>query len=306
MLLIDNPSSAGHATPDGHPERAERYAAIRAALDPMDLTRENAPLAKEADLRLCHPQHHIDAVRQAVPVSGAVAFDADTFASPGSWDAALRGVGGVMRAVDAVVAGDAETAFVLTRPPGHHCETARPMGFCLFGSAAIGARHALDRHGLGRVAVVDFDVHHGNGTQDLLWSEPRALFVSSHQMPLYPGTGAPDERGGSDNVLNCPLAPGSGGAEMRHLYETTIFPRLRAFEPDLLIVSAGFDAHVADPLANLAWTTDDFAWISHAIVELAREICGGRVVSTLEGGYDLTALAASVAAHVRALNGGEP
>ena len=208
MLLIDNPLSETHETPPGHPERVARYQAIKAAIAGMGLSTEVAEPCDEADILLCHPQSYVDRIRDAIPDAGSVALDADTHVSPGSFEAALCGVGGMIRAVDAVLAGESSSAFVLSRPPGHHAETATQMGFCLFGNVAIGARHALERHGLSRVAVVDFDVHHGNGTQDLLWNEPRALFVSSHQMPLWPGSGAPGERGGSDNVLNVPLWAG--------------------------------------------------------------------------------------------------
>jgi acetoin utilization deacetylase AcuC-like enzyme len=199
-----------------------------------------------------------------------------------------------------VIAGEARNAFVAMRPPGHHAERDVAMGFCLFGSVAIGALRALDHHGLSRVAVLDFDVHHGNGTQDILWDDARALFVSSHQMPLYPGSGAATERGAHDNVLNLPLAEGSGGAAMRAAWGPAL-ERVEAFGPELILVSAGFDAHRADPLAGLAWMEDDFSWITGAICDAADRVCGGRVVSSLEGGYDLAALGASVAAHVRVL-----
>ena len=303
-LLVENPAGLDHLTPPGHPERVERLEEINEALSAPEfdsLTRIAAPMAAEASLLLGHPQLYIDAVRRQIPESGRQALDPDTWASPGSWDAALKGVGGCLAAVDAVLEGRARNAFVATRPPGHHAEKVRAMGFCLFSNVAIAARHALEVHGLSRVAVVDFDVHHGNGTQDVLWDEPRALFISSHQMPLYPGSGAASERGGSDNVLNLPLAPATGGSVMRAAYEGRVFPRLRAWQPELILVSAGFDAHVDDPLANLMWTEEDFAWITRGLCDLADEMCGGRVVSTLEGGYDLAALAASVAVHVTEL-----
>lgn len=303
-LLVENPAGLFHETPAGHPERVARLQAITAALAAPafgPLPRIEAPEGTGSDLALCHPDAYVEAIRRAVPAAGTAALDPDTHVSAGSWTAAMKGVGGICAAVDAVLEGRAANAFVATRPPGHHAETARAMGFCLFGNVSIAAKHALDRHGLARVAVVDFDVHHGNGTQDLLWDEPRALFISSHQMPLYPGTGAPSERGGSDNVVNLPLGPGTGGAEMRALYEARVFPRLRALEPQLILISAGFDAHRADPLANLNWETEDFAWVTRGLCEVAAETCAGRVVSTLEGGYDLDALAASVAAHVGAL-----
>jgi acetoin utilization deacetylase AcuC-like enzyme len=303
-LLIENPHGLGHVTPPGHPEQVARLEAVTAALAAPSfagLLRERAEPATRDDLVLAHPGTYVDAIEAAIPERGWHAFDPDTHASPGTWQAAVRGVGGCIAGVDAVLDGRAGNAFVATRPPGHHAEKRRPMGFCLFGNVAIAARHALERRGLSRVAVVDFDVHHGNGTQDILWDEPRALFVSSHQMPLYPGTGAASERGASDNVLNVPLAPGTGGAEMRAAYTSRVFPALRDFAPELILVSAGFDAHRADPLANLDWTEADFAWLTREICGLADELCAGRVVSTLEGGYDLPALAASVAAHVTEL-----
>ena len=213
----------------------------------------------------------------------------------------MRGLGGCLTAVDAVLAGESKTAFVAMRPPGHHAETATAMGFCLFGNAAIAAKRALDHHGLSRVAVLDFDVHHGNGTQDLLWNETRTLFCSSHQMPLYPGTGAAHETGVDNNVVNAPLAPMTGGPEMRKAWGDIILPAVDDFAPELVIISAGFDAHAADPLANLYWHEEDFAWLTGAICEVAEAHAGGRVVSTLEGGYDLDALATSAAAHVRVL-----
>jgi acetoin utilization deacetylase AcuC-like enzyme len=303
-LLIENPAGLNHVTPPGHPEQVARLEAVNAALAApafSGLPRQEAPLATDADLLLGHPQAYIDAVRDAMPKAGMVSLDPDTHASPGSWDAALTGVGGMIAAVDAVLDGRATNAFVATRPPGHHAEKARPMGFCFFGTVAIGALHALERRGLSRVAVVDFDVHHGNGTQDILWDEPRAFFASSHQMPLFPGTGAASERGGSNNVLNIPLPPGSDGTHMRSHYEARVFPALRAFAPEIILISAGFDAHRADPLANLTWDETDFAWLTRNLCALADELCEGRVVSTLEGGYDLPALAASVAAHVTEL-----
>jgi acetoin utilization deacetylase AcuC-like enzyme len=303
-LLVENPAGLDHAMPEGHPEQIARLRAVMTALAAPEfdaLVRITAPAADDAVLLLGHPQAHIDAVRAAIPADGLTALDPDTFVSPGSLTAALQGVGGNIAAIRAVLAGDARNAFVATRPPGHHAERDRPMGFCLFSNVALAARWALDHGGLSRVAVVDFDVHHGNGTQDVLWDDPRTLFVSSHQMPLYPGTGSPSERGASDNVMNIALPPGSGGADMRRAYETRVIPRLRSFKPELIVISAGFDAHADDPLANLNWQTEDFVWVTRALCEVAAEICGGRVVSSLEGGYDLDALAVSVAAHVSVL-----
>jgi acetoin utilization deacetylase AcuC-like enzyme len=255
----------------------------------------------DADVLRCHPARYLNRVRGAVPAQGFAPIDADTFLSPGSFDAAMRAVGGVCAAVDAVAAGEACNAFVGCRPPGHHAERETAMGFCLFGTVAIAARRALDMHGLKRVAVVDFDVHHGNGTQDLLWDEGRCLFVSSHQMPLYPGTGAAEERGAFGQILNIPLAEGTGGAEMRAVYEAVVFPKLLEFSPELILVSAGFDAHRDDPLAGLRWTSDDYAWLTGRICDVADACARGAVVSTLEGGYDLDALESCVAAHVGVL-----
>lgn len=302
--LFENPFAQDHLTPEVHPEQVARIAAIKAHLDSLDfvgLERHAAPLATEDDLRLCHPQAYIDQLKAALPTQGQVALDGDTFLSPGSWQAALSGVGGVIAAIGAVMEGRAKNAFVLTRPPGHHAETATAMGFCLFGSVAIGAKHALERAGAARVAVIDFDVHHGNGTQDLLWDETRALFISSHQMPLYPGSGARGERGVAGNILNVPLPPNSDGALMQQAYLRDVFPRLAEFAPDLILISAGFDAHQADPLANLNWDETDFAWLTREICAFAETQCAGRVVSALEGGYDLPSLGRSVAAHVTEL-----
>lgn len=299
--LITHADCLDHITPDGHPERVARLEHLHHALAGLDLTRVSAPLGEDRDLLRCHPQRHIDRIRAAEPAQGYNQLDGDTWMSPGSVNAALRAVGGAVRAVDMVLGGEVQNAFCATRPPGHHAETETPMGFCLFGTASIAAKHALDHHGLERVAVVDFDVHHGNGTQDLLWNEARALFIGSHQSPLWPGSGQPDERGAHDNVLNLPLPPHSGGAEMRAAWGGQAFPRLRAFKPELLIISAGFDAHQDDPLANLNWSVDDFRWITRELCAIAAECCGGRVVSTLEGGYDLQGLSDSARAHVEVL-----
>ena len=293
-----------HETPEGHPEQVARLQAIAGALaDPRfrGLTRVVAPLCEDADILLCHPQSYLDHVRATSPIEDRARLDPDTYMSPGSLRAAQRGVGGNIAAIDTVLSGDVANAFVGCRPPGHHAETETAMGFCLFGNVAIGAKHAMERHGLSRVAVVDFDVHHGNGSQDLLWNEPRVLFCSSHQMPLYPGSGAVTERGAHGNILNHPFDGESDGAVMRAAYESDIFPAIDAFAPELILTSAGFDAHRADPLANLNWEVDDFVWLTHQICDLAERHCQGRVVSTLEGGYDLTALAQCVAAHVETL-----
>ncbi|SDY39228.1 histone deacetylase family protein [Citreimonas salinaria] len=295
--LITHADGLTHVTPAGHPERVARLEHVLHALQGMDLLRVTAPEAEDEDLRLCHPQSYIDRIAAALPRTGTRQLDADTFLSAGSMRAARRAVGGAMRGVDMVLGGEANSAFCAMRPPGHHAERETPMGFCLFGTVAIAAKHALDRHGLSRVVVVDFDVHHGNGTQDLLWDEKRTLFVSSQQMPLWPGTGSPDETGAHDNVLNVALVPDSGGNTMRSAYETRVFPRLREFAPELLLISAGFDAHADDPLAQLNWETVDFAWLTAELCAIAKA-SGAPVVSVLEGGYDLAALAESAAAHV--------
>ena len=302
--LLTHPDCLHHVTPPGHPERAGRLEAILDALENPRfdaLLRAEAPVGEEADILRCHPQAYIDRVRAAVPADGWLALDADTHLSPGSFTAALRAVGAATAAVDLVLAGQATNAFCAVRPPGHHAETATPMGFCLFGNVAIAAKRALDHHGLNRVAVVDFDVHHGNGTQDLLWHERRSLFVSTHQMPLWPGTGDRHETGAHGNVLNVPLPPGTDGARFRAAMEAMVLPALDDFAPELLLISAGFDAHRADPLAQMALVEEDFAWVTRRLCDVADRHSGGRVVSTLEGGYDLPALAASVAAHVDVL-----
>lgn len=300
-LIFAHATSAQHITPAGHPERVDRIAAVERGLAGLTVKRRISPLAAQADILRCHPQTYIDRIRLAEPASGTVQLDADTWMSRGSYQAALRAVGGACAAVDAVLAGQDKTAFVVARPPGHHAETATPMGFCLFGTVAIAAKRALYHHGLGRVAVVDFDVHHGNGTQDLLWHEPRAFLATSQQMPLWPGTGDASETGAHGQILNLPLPPESTGATMRAAYEAQVFPALDAFKPDLILISAGFDAHAADPLANLNWHEDDFAWLTHRLCDLAATHAQGRVVSCLEGGYDLGALQTSVAAHVSVL-----
>ena len=300
-LLINAPQSESHLTPPGHPERVARYAAVQAGLKGLDLIYRDAPLADDADILRAHPARYLAKLRATSPGSGWAQLDPDTWLSPGSVPAALHAVGGACAAVDAVIAGQARNAFLAARPPGHHAESETAMGFCLLGTVAIAALRALHHHNLPRVAIVDFDVHHGNGTQDLLWNEPRALFCSSHQMPLYPGSGSPAEKGAHGQILNVPLSEGSGGGVMREAYESLIFPRITAWKPDLILISAGFDAHAADPLAGLEWQSEDFAWLTRRICDLADSHCAGRVVSCLEGGYDLPALTASVAAHVAVL-----
>jgi acetoin utilization deacetylase AcuC-like enzyme len=296
-LVYSHRDCARHVTPPGHPERVVRLEAVERGLAGLAVDRRDCPMGDEAEVLRCHPAEYLARVKAAMPSEGWAQLDGDTFLSPGSFDAAMRAVGGMCAAVDAVISGEVTTAFLAARPPGHHAEREVAMGFCLFGTVAIGAKRALDHHGLKRVAIVDFDVHHGNGTQDLLWDEGRCLFVSSHQMPLYPGSGHPDERGAHGQILNVPLRGGSGGRAMREVYEGVVFPALEEWKPELLLISAGFDAHSDDPLAGLEWQAEDYRWLTDRLCDFA----GGRVVSSLEGGYDLDALAASVAAHVGVL-----
>ncbi len=291
----------GHVTPPGHPEQVARLAAVGRGVAPLPVEHRAAPVADDAEVLRCHPQAYLARVKAAVPQDGWAQLDGDTYLAPLSLMAAMRAVGGCCAAVDAVLRGEARNAFVAGRPPGHHAETARAMGFCLFGTVAIAAKRALDGHGLSRVAIVDFDVHHGNGTQDLLWDEARCLFASSHQMPLYPGSGSPGETGAHGQIVNVPLREGSGGAAMRAAYEARVFPALDSFAPELVLVSAGFDAHADDPLAGLEWQAEDYRWLTGRLCDIADRHAGGRIVSTLEGGYDLQALEACVAAHVGVL-----
>jgi acetoin utilization deacetylase AcuC-like enzyme len=303
-LLITHPASLNHLNPPGHPERPDRLRAIESILGQdrfQPLRREQAPAASLDTVALCHPMSYVEAIRDAAPKQGLVQLDADTSMSPGSFEAALRAVGAATRAVDEVLAGNANNVFCAMRPPGHHTERSRPMGFCIFNHAAIAARYAQRKHGLGRVAVMDFDVHHGNGTQDIFWSDSTLMYCSTHQMPLYPGTGAVSERGDHDNIVNAPLRPGDGGDQFRAAMEERILPRLSDFGPELIIISAGFDAHARDPLANLQFTDTDFGWATRKIMEVADKRAQGRVVSVLEGGYDLEGLSQSAAAHVVAL-----
>jgi acetoin utilization deacetylase AcuC-like enzyme len=286
-----------------HPEHPGRLEAVLAALDVPEfaaLDRREAPLAQREQIARVHSRLYVDRVLQAVPESGYVALDPDTIISPGSGEAALRAAGALVAAVDAVVAGEVRNAFCAVRPPGHHAEAARPMGFCMFNNIAVGAEQARKIHGLARIAVVDFDVHHGNGTQHMFDKDADLFYASTHQWPHYPGTGAPEETG-VGNIVNVPLAPMSGSREFRAAMTEIVLPELRRFRPDLLLISAGFDAHADDPLASLRLVEADFAWATRALMAVAEECCRGRVISTLEGGYDLPALAASAAAHVRAL-----
>jgi len=303
-LFISHPAFLEHLTPLGHPERPDRLRAIERALEAekfQTLARGQAPLASLEAIALCHPMEYIVEVREAAPREGLIHLDADTAMSPGTFEAALRAAGGAVHAVDEVLTKKAANAFVAARPPGHHAETARPMGFCLFDNAAIAARYAQQRYGVASAAIIDFDVHHGNGSQEIFWSDKSVMYCSTHQMPLFPGTGAVGETGEHNTIVNAPLRPGDGGAAFRAAFETRILPRLEEFRPELAIISAGFDAHMRDPLANINLAEADFVWATQKIMDVADRCAGGRVISLLEGGYDLQALGNSVAAHVATL-----
>lgn len=300
-LLYTHEACVDHHTGDRHPESPDRLRSVWAALAGAGfdrLVRREAPEASRAQLSLAHRPDYVDAVLAAIPETGRRHLDPDTVVSPASGAAALRGTGAVVAAVDAIMTErDVGNAFCAVRPPGHHAERARSMGFCLFNNVAVGALHARARHGLRRPAVIDFDVHHGNGTQHMFENDEDLFYASSHQAPFYPGTGAKSETG-AGNIVNAPLAAGAGSVEFRAAYEDDILPALRAFDPDILFVSAGFDGHADDPLAQLRLTEDDYRWITRELLAVAKERCGGRVVSALEGGYDLGALARSTEAHV--------
>lgn len=303
--LITHLDCDNHVTPAGHPEQVARLEYVREALSAAefdDVQRIDAPLGTEVQVALAHPAEYIQAIRNASPQTGSVALDPDTHMSPGSYQAAMRCVGAVCEAVDLVLDGKIKNAFCATRPPGHHAEKTRPMGFGFFNQIAIGAKYALEEKGLERVAIVDFDVHHGNGSQDISWDDERMLYASTHQMPLYPGSGAASETGAHGNVLNHPLDPHSDGAMLMQALEREIIPALKDHKPEILFISAGFDAHMADPLANLNFATEDFGKATDVLCRFAMDHCDGRVISTLEGGYDLDALAASAAAHLRVLS----
>jgi acetoin utilization deacetylase AcuC-like enzyme len=305
-LLITHPACLDHLTPAGHPERPDRLRAIERALEAEKfrlLVRAEAPMATLETIALCHPLDYITEIRGASPKQGLVHLDADTSMSPGTFEAALRAAGGAVYAVDEVLAKKAGNAFVATRPPGHHAETARPMGFCFFDNAAVAARYAQRHHGIARAAIIDFDVHHGNGSQEIFWADKSVMYCSTHQMPLFPGTGAVIESGEHNTIVNAPLRPGDGSAAFRAAFESRVLPRLADFRPELIIISAGFDAHIRDPLANINLEEADFAWATQKIMDVADQWAGGRIVSLLEGGYDLEGLSKSVAAHVTALMG---
>ncbi|MBI1621975.1 histone deacetylase family protein [Aquamicrobium zhengzhouense] len=301
--LYTHPIYLEHLTPAGHPERPDRLRAIGKILEESDfddLDRKEAPMAEEGSILLAHPEEYYDRIRLRIPHEGIVRIDSDTTVSPKSWQAALAGIGGALAAVDDVFSGTADNVFVASRPPGHHAEKTTAMGFCLFNNAAIAARHAQRVHGVERVAVVDWDVHHGNGTQDIFWDDPSVMYCSTHQMPLFPGTGAKAETG-AGNIVNAPLSAGADGETFKEAFRSRILPALDNFQPDLIIISAGFDAHHRDPLAELNLIEDDFDWATAELMGKADRWSNGRLVSLLEGGYDLHGLAFSTAAHVRRL-----
>lgn len=306
MLLFTHPSMLRHEPPAGHAEHPGRLQAVLDALEDMTFDRRTAPLAAKGAIARVHPRAYIEALEPAFAETreARVRLDPDTFLSEGSREACYRAAGACVAAVDAVLGGEDDMAFCAVRPPGHHAEPMSPMGFCVFNNVAIGALHALEAHGLRRVAVVDFDVHHGNGTQTIAEREARLMFASTHQAPLYPGTGAAAETGIGGNVVNAPLPAGAGGALWRAAMEQRILPALDQFEPELILVSAGFDAHKADPLAQMELETEDFAWVGRELRKLALRRCKGKLVSTLEGGYDLDALAGAAAAFLGALQRG--
>ncbi len=307
-LLVTHPCFTEHDTGPGHPERPDRMRAIDKVLTHdlfTGLTRVEAPLRADIEdaILLAHPKQHLDHVKANRPPLGAAPehIDADTVMSGGSWEAAVRAVGAGLLAVDEVMAGRSSNAFCQVRPPGHHAEADRAMGFCLFSNIAIAGLYARQKYGAERIAVVDFDVHHGNGTQDIFWRDKDLFFASTHQMPLYPGTGALIETGAADNIVNAPLRPGDAGSQFRDAFQSRVLPKLMAFHPDIVFISAGFDAHEDDPLANLRLKEADFAWATEKLVDIAAKQAGGRLVSMLEGGYNLSALARSVGVHVKAL-----
>lgn len=305
-FYYSNPICLEHLVPAGHPERPDRMKALEAVFEHEHfntLVRHLAPEAAAETVLLAHPESYLAKIRAAIPETGFSRIDSDTTASPRSMEAALISVGGAMAAVDAVFRKEADNAFVATRPPGHHAEKNTSMGFCLFNQAAIAARHAQKAYGAERVAIIDWDVHHGNGTQDIFYDDPSVIYCSTHQMPLYPGTGALRETG-KGNIFNAPLSANDGSDHFREAFKTRILPALEEARPDLIIISAGFDAHHRDPLAEINLVADDFDWATGKLMDIAGRYSDNRVVSLLEGGYDLVGLAESAAAHVIRLQEG--
>jgi len=302
-LFVHHPCFLAHLTPVGHPERPDRLRALDSALEDEKFAALDRVLAPTGDadmILLAHPETYLDMIRGASPSEGMVQLDPDTSMSPGSWEAAMRAIGGSCMAVDRVMTGQVQNAFCAHRPPGHHAEIDKVMGFCLFNNAAIAARHAQKAHGAERVAIMDFDVHHGNGTQDIFYQDATVFYASTHQIPLFPGTGEVGETG-VGNIVNAPLSPGDGGEAFREAMSSRVLPAMKAFDPDLVIISAGFDAHVRDPLASINLVEDDYHWATGKLMDIADAACEGRVVSLLEGGYDLIGLARSAATHIDTL-----
>ena len=306
-LLITHPACLAHDMGEGHPERPDRLRAIERAFESESfqmLARDTAPRAEISAIARVHPLEYIEAIRAATPTQGLTAIDQDTSMSRGTFEAALRSAGGAIFAVDEVMKRKVRNAFVATRPPGHHAELATPMGFCFFNNAAVAARHAQAVYGTERIAIMDFDVHHGNGTQHIFWNERNVMYASTHEMPHYPGTGSLSERGEHDQIVNAPLRAGDAGETFREAMEVAILPRIDNFSPDLIIISAGFDGHRRDPLGNLNLVEADYVWATRKLMEIAQRHCAGRIVSVLEGGYHLDSLARSVAMHVSTLMDG--
>jgi acetoin utilization deacetylase AcuC-like enzyme len=303
-LFLSHDAFLNHAVPEGHPERPDRLRVLKQAFSDHafdSLRRQEAAFGPASLAALAHPEAYVKAIEAMAPTNGYVGIDSDTLMSPGTLEATFRSLGGVTAAVDAVFEGSVTNAFLAARPPGHHAEATRAMGFCFFNTAAVAARHAQKKHGAERIAIIDWDVHHGNGTQDIFWADKDVMYASTHQMPLYPGTGERSETGEHNTIVNAPLKAGDGGEAFRAAMTSVILPRIEAHAPDLVIISAGFDAHHRDPLANLELSGDDFGWATRALMAIADKRCKSRIVSLLEGGYDLIGLAESATAHVKAL-----
>ncbi|MFL2810968.1 MAG: histone deacetylase family protein [Paracoccaceae bacterium] len=303
-LIISHKDCLSHIEPTGHPEQVMRLLEVVKRLkfeEFKNLIWKEAPIATNEQILLGHSKKYVEFIENIQKSNHITHLDADTYFGKGSLNAAKRGVGANISAVNAVMSGDFNNAFSAIRPPGHHAETEKAMGFCIFGNVAIAAKYAIENHKLKRVAVVDFDVHHGNGTQEILWDDPNVLFVSTHQMPLWPGSGTHEEHGKHQNILNIPIQANTDGPAFRQKFDEIILPRLDSYKPEILIISAGFDAHYKDPLANIELMTEDYEWITHRLCDIADEHADGRLISSLEGGYNLAALAESVAVHVKVL-----
>ena len=303
-LIISHKDCLSHIEPTGHPEQVMRLLEVVKRLkfeEFKNLIWKEAPIATNEQILLGHSKKYVEFIENIQKSNHITHLDADTYFGKGSLNAAKRGVGANISAINAVMSGDFNNAFSAIRPPGHHAETEKAMGFCIFGNVAIAAKYAIENHKLKRVAVVDFDVHHGNGTQEILWDDPNVLFVSTHQMPLWPGSGTHEEQGNHQNILNIPIQANTDGPAFRQKFDEIILPRLDSYKPEILIISAGFDAHYKDPLANIELMTEDYEWITHRLCDIADEHADGRLISSLEGGYNLAALAESVAVHVKVL-----